>query len=143
MSDDQSLEAILAPQDVAELSETTDAILAHPMPSPEAVEHLRALHASSPDRIEAMMDEPGELMRFDLTTQQGHIDAVTYIQSVLLGAAATVREAQDRIEVNETFETMHEVWAGTAPAVQFNVLLNVLDGFVGMAQTLGIGEDQA
>ncbi len=138
---DDNIEAILAPQDLAELSETTDAILAHPMPSPEALERLRTLSEGSEARIQAMMDEPGDMIHFDTTTPQGHIDAVTYVQSVLLGAAAKVREAEDQIEANQLFEIMHQAWTLSAPSVQFNIILNLADALIGTLAVINEGKD--
>jgi hypothetical protein len=123
MSDDKSLEDVLAPQDVAELSAAGDAILDHPPPSAAGMERLEALRQSSPDRIEAML-EAGEI-DFDFDTQQGHVDAVTYLTSVLLGGCKKVGESDDPIVRNEAFTAMHDVWSRMSERIQFNVVVDL------------------
>ena len=132
MSDDKNIEAVLAPQDVAELSAAGEAILAHPMRSPEELQRLNELRLGSKERIEAKMAEPGEHIGFDLGTEQGHIDAVTYVQSALLGMAFALQEATDQVAMHDLFSEMYDCWMSVPENVRFNVLLNTLGGCVGL-----------
>ena len=139
MSDDKSLEGILSPEDVAELSESADAILAHPVPSEADLARLKELQDGSDDRVEAMAMD-GRL-DFDLTTQQGHIDAVTFLQTYLLSTAHRIQGSEDQIELNELFSGMHVRWNEMPEMVQFNAVLNLLGIIVGLKARQDSGTD--
>lgn len=117
----------LTPEIAAELSEIEDAVLAQPIPSQADLDAVRASIEGSAQRTLAKMAMSGSDggVPFDLTTPQGHVDAVIYVLACLHDLVEKVAETSDMIEHHELFSKGFELWEPLPAKLQYNVVLEM------------------
>lgn len=121
----------LSPQDVAEMEARLARV--EETSSPESRAMFARLREGSQERIEAMLAGDATVATLDLSTAQGHIDAITFLRTSLIGIAGQVHEcarAGDQVGMPALFEEAHQLWEPLTPAIQFNLLLEFLMMFI-------------
>lgn len=142
-TENTDLTASLSPEDLAEMEARMASIASRPAPTEENRKRFAEMREGSRERVDARIaaaEEAGGAMRFDTSTPEGHIDAVTFLRTTLIGIGLEVREliaAGDQVGVSDLFQQAHDLWELATPAVQFNVLLDFVLSVAGVAAEEG------
>ena len=131
-TENTDLSAVLSPEDLADMEARMAHIASRPALTPEQLGGLAELRAGSQARIAAAIEEPGDNIAFDLSTPQGHIDAVTYVRTCLLAIAYQVEDGVDQVAVSDLFSEAEAFWNPLPAIVQFNVMLDFLFAFASL-----------
>lgn len=134
-TENTDLSAALSPEDLADLGARTERILARPVPTEADLARLHELRESSFERVDDLVNEAqGGALSFDVSTAQGHIDALTLARRSLLNLGASIEDTQDSITLQDLFSDTHAMWEALTPQLQFNLFLEFMLGVVRLSK---------